>query len=225
MFWSGKGSGCRIDDAVRWMVCTGDRCRAGNRRLPGASPILTADPKNVGDLFLGNGLGARVAELFVDGEFFLDSDAKRLVELAASLKDVCDSARGDSEPPAVIQVGECVSCLQIGGFRLCHFSERPLQVPSSIDRSESIGRHEERAARYCFNSSIRARRRGARAVAWSTRVWRRSRRSASTGSVKSNTPERHAQRSAARIATLRRFRDRTQTSRGRAHRSASAPLR
>ena len=49
---------------------------------------MTADPKNVGDLFLSDGLGARVAELFVDGEFFLDSDAKCLVGVTASLKDV-----------------------------------------------------------------------------------------------------------------------------------------
>ena len=64
------------------------RCRARTRRLPRASPILVADPKNVGDLFLGNGAFAHVAESFVDGELFLDSDAKRLVELTASLKDV-----------------------------------------------------------------------------------------------------------------------------------------
>ena len=100
---------------------------------------LTAGLKDVCDLALGDGMFAHVAELFEDGELFLDSDAKRLVEFTAGLKDVCDSALGDSEPPAVIQVGECVSCLQIGGFRLCHFSERPLQVPE-LDRQLRIDR-------------------------------------------------------------------------------------
>ena len=77
--------------------------------------------------------------MLVDGELLSDSDAKRLVEFAAGLKDVGDSALCDGDPPAVAGVGECVSRVPIGGFRLLDLSERALQV-AQLDRQIRIDR-------------------------------------------------------------------------------------
>ena len=97
--------------------------------------------------------------------------------------------------------------------------------PSSTNKSTSIGRNEDRAARYSCNSFIRARRRGVSAISRSIRGRCRVSGCGAAGSVKSNTPDRHAQRSAAPVATAFRSFDKTQNSRGRAHRLARASRR
>ena len=95
--------------------------------------------KDVGNPALRDGAFAHVAESLEDGELFLDSDAKRLVEVPTVLKDVCDSALGDGDPPAIAGVGERVSRVPIGGFRLLDLSERALQV-AQLDRQVRVDR-------------------------------------------------------------------------------------
>ena len=72
---------------------------------------------------MGDGAFAHVAELFEDGELFLDSDAKRLVEFTAGLKDVRDLSSGDCARAHVAELfedGELL--LDSGAKRLVEFT-------------------------------------------------------------------------------------------------------
>ena len=79
--------------------------------------------EDIGDLSLGDGASAHVAESFEDGQLFLGSDSESFVELPTGLEDIGNPSLGDSNEPVVVEAGERGSRLPIGRFRLLHVSQ------------------------------------------------------------------------------------------------------
>ena len=88
---------------------------------------------------MGDGTLAHVPESFVDGQFFLDANAKCFVEFAARLQDIGDSAFGEGAPSAVVQVREHSLGALIGGFRRLYFAQGLLQI-AQLERQIDIDR-------------------------------------------------------------------------------------
>jgi hypothetical protein len=84
------------------------RWKAGAFLLADAQGLveLSAGLEDVGDLALGDGDGADIAEAAVDGELFLLADAQGLVELAAGLEDVGDLALADGDFADIAEAAE-----------------------------------------------------------------------------------------------------------------------